>query len=41
MRVFWFFVICSKSDRTDFMALFCGFNWWSVPGLIFESCGFF
>jgi len=23
------------------MALFCGFNWWSVPGLIFESCWFF
>jgi integral membrane sensor domain MASE1 len=39
MRVFWFCaLLCLWSDQSGLMALFYGFNLWSVPGFIFESC---
>jgi hypothetical protein len=37
MRVF-FFALCLWSDHSGLMALFCGFNLWSVPVFISGSC---
>jgi len=37
MCLFWFFVLCLWSDKSEFKGLLYGINLWSVPGFIFLS----
>jgi hypothetical protein len=32
MHVLWSYLLCLLSYQSEFMALFCGFNLWNVPG---------